>query len=156
MDQKEWDILFAQVFADFPDERVVQEAKKVLEAMGYAMQQNGSYYFIPRDAPLVVVHRSLHSDGRLRSGGFLTFEVAVGPHFTSQGMFDGVSEYGLLRLEFGLDGTFQDDFFTPSPFLTLSEMALSEVEWEYERVPAMYTLAERRAQYGEKMEREDS
>ncbi|MCK4316806.1 MAG: hypothetical protein KAX24_13645 [Anaerolineae bacterium] len=149
MDQKKWDILFAQVFADFPDERVVQEAKTVLEAMGYAVQQNGSYYFIPRDVPLAIVHRSLHSDGRLRSGGFLTFEVAVGPHFTAQGEFNGVCEYGLLRLKFGLDGTFQDDFFTISPV-----PASPEVEWEYERTPAiMYTLAEKQARYEKKSER---
>jgi len=148
MDQK-WDALFEQVFADFPDERVVQEAKKVLQAMGYEVQQNGSYYVVPRDVPLVVIHRSLHSDGRLRSGGFLAFEVAVGPHFTAQGVFNGVCEYGLLRLEFGLDGTFQDDFFTISPLLISPE-----VEWEYERTP-VYTLAEKQEQYGEKPEQGD-
>ena len=66
-------------------------------------------------------------------------------------MFSGVCEYGLLRLEFGLDGTFQDDFFTISPILASSEM-----EWEYEQVPSAYTLAEKRTQYDEKTERGNS
>lgn len=150
MNQK-WNALFEKVFADFPDEHVVQEARKVLEAMGYELQQNGSRCVIPRDVPLAVVHRSLHSDERLRSGGFLAFEVAVGPHLTALGVFNGVCEYGLLRLEFGLDGTFQDDFFIISPLLTPSEMA-----WEREQASVAYTLAEGQVQYGEETEREDS
>ncbi len=150
MDQK-WDTLFAQIFADFPDGRVVQEAREVLEAMGYEAQQNGSYYIIPRDVPLAVIRKSLYSDERLRLGGFLAFEVAVGPHFTTQGVFDGVCEYGILRLEFGLDGTFQDDSFIISPLLTSAE-----TEWEYEPAPTVYALAERRAQYEEKTEQKDS
>lgn len=141
MDQK-WDTLFAQVFADFPDERMVHEAREVLEAMEYRVQQDGLCCTIPRDVPLVIVHRSLHSDGRLRSGGFLVFEVAVGPHFTTQGVFNGVCEYGLLRLEFGLDGAFQDDLFVVSPLLTSPE-----VEWEYEQLLVGHVLAEKRAQY---------
>ena len=143
MDQK-WDTLFAQVFADFSDEHVVHEARRVLEAMGYEVQQNGSRYVIPRDIPLAVVHRSLHSDGWLRSGGFLAFEVAVGPRFSARRVFSGVCEYGLLRLKFGLDGTFQDDLFVISPFLTSLE-----VEWEYEQMPVGHVLAEKRAQYEE-------
>jgi len=144
MDPK-WDILLAQIFADFPNERVIEEAKKVLEAMGYTVQYDDSHCVIPRDVSLVVVHRSLHSDDRLRSGGFLAFEVAVGPHFTVQGVFNGVCEYGLLHLEFGLDGSLQDDFFTLSPLL-----ASLETEWEYEQTPNAYTLAERQAQYRNK------
>jgi|GEM_PF-2376038 len=150
MNQK-WDVVFAQAFADFPDERVVQEAKKVLEAVEYVVQQDDSYCVIPRDVQLAVVQRSLHGDVRLRSGGYLAFEVAVGPHFTAEGMFSGVCEYGLLRLEFGLDGAFQDDFFTISPILASSEM-----EWEYEQAPSAYTLAEKRTQYDEKTERGNS
>ena len=145
--ERKWNTLFAQAFADFPNERVIQEAKKVLEAMGYEVQQNGSHYIIPRDVPLAVVHRSLHSDKRLHSGGFLAFEVAVGPHFTDQGEFNGVCEYGRLRLEFGLDGAFQDDFFTVPPLLVSSEM-----EWEYEQVPKVYAFAERQTEYGKKTE----
>jgi len=151
MDPK-WDILLAQIFADFPSERVIEEAKKVLEAMGYTVQYDDSHCVIPRDVSLVVVHRSLHSDDRLRSGGFLAFEVAVGPHFTAQEVFNGVCEYGLLHLEFGLDGSFQDDFFTLSPLL-----ASLEAEWEYEQTASAYALAERRARYThKKAEREDS
>ncbi len=150
MNQK-WDVVFAQAFADFPDERVVQEAKEVLEAVEYVVQQDDSYCVIPRDVQLAVVQRSLHSDVRLRSGGYLAFEVAVGPHFTAEGMFNGVCDYGLLRLEFGLDGTFQDDFFTISPILAPSEM-----EWEYEQAPGVRVLAEDQTQYGEKTERGDS
>ncbi|MBL7065106.1 MAG: hypothetical protein ISS49_12990 [Anaerolineae bacterium] len=150
MDQ-EWDALFTQALADFPDERVVQEAEKVLEAMGYEVQQNGPCYDILRDIPLTVIHRSLHSDERLRSGGFLALEVAVGPRFTAQGVFNGVCEYGLLRLEFGLDGSFQDDSFVTSPLLTSSE-----VEWEYEQVSGTYAFAERQTQYGEETEQGDS
>ena len=149
---KKWDALFAQIFADFSDERVTQEAKEALEAMGYTVQYDNSYCVIPRDVSLVVVHRSLHSDDRLRSGGFLAFEVAVGPHFTAQGVFNGVCEYGLLHLEFGLDGSFQDDFFTLSPLL-----ASLETEWEYEQTASAYALAERRARYiHKKAERENS
>jgi hypothetical protein len=150
MGQK-WDTLFAQIFADFSDERVVQEARTVLEAMEYTVQQDGSHCVIPRDVPLAVVQRSLHSDARLRSGGYLAFEVAVGPHFTAEGMFNGICDYGLLRLEFGLDGTFQDDFFTISPILAPSEM-----EWEYEQAPGVRVLAEDQTQYGEKTERGNS
>ena len=150
MDQ-EWDALFTQALADFPDERVVQEAEKVLEAMGYEVQQNGPCYDILRDIPLTVIHRSLHSDERLRSGGFLALEVAVGPHFTAQDVFNGVCEYGILRLEFGLDGSFQDDSFIISPLLSSPEM-----KWGYEQVPGAYTLAEKQAQYGEKTERGNS
>lgn len=147
-----WDILLAQIFADFPNERVIEEAKKILEAMEYTVQYDDSYCVIPRDVSLAVVHRSLHSDDRLQSGGFLAFEVAVGPHFTAQGMFNGVCEYGLLHLEFGLDGSFQDDFFTPSPLLASPEM-----EWEYEQTANAYALAEGRTRYiHKKAEREDS
>lgn len=147
MGQK-WNALFTQIFSEFPDERVVQEARRVLEAMGYEVQQDDSCYVIPRDVSLVVVHRSLHDDERLRSGGFLAFEVAVGPHFTAQGVFNGICEYGLLGLEFGLDGTFQDDFFIVSPLLTTSEM-------DYEQTPAAYALAEGRTRYSEKTEQEN-
>jgi hypothetical protein len=150
MDQR-WNTLFAKVFADLPDERVLQEAKMVLEAMEYQVQQDGSRHVIPRDVPLVVVRRSLHSDERLRSGGFLAFEVAVGPHFTAEGVFNGTCEYGLLHLEFGLDGAFQDDCYIVSPLL-----ASPEVQGEYEQAPTTYALAERRTQYGEKPEQEDS
>lgn len=142
---QEWDAWFERIFADFPDDRVVQEARKVLESIEYEVQQNGSYYMIPRDVPLAVVRRSLHNDERLHSGGFLAFEVAVGPRFTAQGMFNGTCEYGFLRLEFGLDGAFQDDLFIPSPLLTSSE-----TEWEYEQTPTAFALAEEQAQYGEK------
>jgi len=148
---RKWDALFEQAFADLPNERVVQEARRVLEAMGYEVQQNGSPYVIPRDVLLAVVHRSLHSDERLRSGGFLAFEVAVGPHLTAQGMFNGACEYGILRLEFGLDGSFQDDFFIVSPLLASSEM-----EWEYEQTPMAYAIAEGPTRYKEKTGQENS
>jgi len=144
---EKWNDLFTRIFADFPDERVLEEARKTLEAMAYAVRQNGSYHIIPRDVPLMVVRRSLHHDERLRSGGLLAFEVAVGPHFTAEGMFNGICEYGLLRLEFGLDGTHQDDFFAVSPLL-----ASPETGWEYEPLPTEYALAEKRAQYDEKSE----
>lgn len=139
MDQR-WDTLFAQVFADFPDKRVVEEAEKALEAMDYRVQQDGSCFDIPRDVSLMIVSRSLHQDERLSSGGFLAFEVAVGPHLTDQGVFNGVCEYGILRLEFGLDGTFQDDFFIISPLLMASET-------RYEQTPTAYALAEGRQRY---------
>jgi len=35
---RKWDALFEQAFADLPDERVVQEARRVLEAMGYEVK----------------------------------------------------------------------------------------------------------------------
>ena len=75
----------------------------------------------------------------------------MGPRFTAQGVFNGVCEYGLLRLEFGLDGSFQDDSFVTSPLLTSSE-----VEWEYEQVSGTYAFAERQTQYGEETEQGDS
>ena len=157
MEQK-WVDLFAQVFADFPDERVIQGAREVLDAMEYKVQYDNSYCVIPRDVSLAVVHRSLHSDDRLRSGGFLTFEIAVGPHFTAEGTFNGVCEYGLLRLVFGLDGSFQDDFFIASPLLPPSEVEadLSQAGWEYEQTLDAYTLAEKRAQYADKKAKQEN
>ena len=53
MDQK-WETLFEQVFADFPDTRVVLEARKVLEAMGYEVRQ---------DVPSPVMYRWRSSVG---------------------------------------------------------------------------------------------
>lgn len=140
---EKWNSLFAQIFADFPDERVLEEARKTLEAMGHMVQHNGSYHVIPSDVLLMIVRRSLHHDERLRSGGSLAFEIAVGPHFTTEGLFSGVCDYGVLRLEFGLDGTHRDDFFAVSPLLSSPDL-----EWEYERLPKTeYALAEKPGVY---------
>ena len=140
---RNWDAFFAQAFADFPDTRVIEEAQRALNGMEYEIQYDDTSYSIPRDVHLTIVRRSICQDDRVRSGGFLAFEVAVGPHFTAQGVFSGICEYGILRLEFGLDGAYQDEFLPPSPLLTSSDLMV----WEYEPIPTAYAVA------GEKLTR---
>jgi len=143
MSDKKWQSLFAEAFASFPDERIVREARKTLEAMDYHVEQDGLQFDIPRDVPLLVIRRSLHSDRETRQGGYLTFDVAVGPHFTDQERFNGVCDYGVLRLQFGLDGAFQDDMFIISP-----QLQPEAGEWEYRQAPLAVALAETDEPYG--------
>jgi hypothetical protein len=113
--EQHWQALFDRVFADFSDELILSEARGTLEAMDYQVEQDGERQTIPHSVSLLIVRRSLHHDPDTRLGGYLTFDVAVGPHFTKAGRFNGLCDYGMIRLEFGLDGTFQDETFTPSP-----------------------------------------
>jgi hypothetical protein len=78
---------------------------------------------------LLIVRRSLHRDPNTRLGGYLTFDVAVGPRFTEAGRLNGLCDYGMIRLEFGLNGTFQDETFIPSPLWQPAEPS-SEVSME--------------------------
>ncbi len=114
--ESKWQALFAQAFADFPDDRILEEARRTLAAMDYRLEWDDDLIVeIPPDVLLLVVRRSLHHDGDARLGGYFSFDIAVGPYLTAQGLFSGASEYGLLRLEFGLDGSYQDEYFDLSP-----------------------------------------
>jgi len=115
--EQEWQVLFEQIFADFPDDRILQEARTTLRAMGYRLHGDDREepLEIPQDVSLLVIRRSLHRDTDTLHGGYLTFDVGLGPHFTDLGRFSGLCEYGVLHLEFGLDGAFRDEQFEVSP-----------------------------------------
>ena len=142
MSNQQWQSLFAEAFASLPDERIIREARETLKAMDYHVEQDGLRFDISRHVPLLVVRRSLHSDREARWGGYLTFDVAVGPRFTDQGRFNGVCDYGVLRLQFGLDGTFQDDIFITSP-----QLQPEATVWEYQQSPLALALAEEHEEY---------
>jgi hypothetical protein len=99
---------------------------------------------IPRDVPLWVVGVAVHQDGNVVSGGYFTFVVAIGPHFTDLGQFNGTTDYGVLHLQFGLDGEFQDEWFDVSPAYPPEEESISATT---EIVEAELALAEKREKY---------
>ena len=142
MSNQKWQSLIAEAFASFPDERIIREARETLGAMGYHVEQDDLWFDIPHDVHLLVVRRSLHSDREARWGDYLTFDVAIGPHFTDLGRFNGVCDYGVLRLQFGLDGAFQDDAFIISP-----QLQPEAARWEYQQVPLAVAMAEKREEY---------
>jgi hypothetical protein len=63
----------------------------------------------------------------------------VGPYCTEEGVYSGVNDYGLQRLQFGLDGSYQDDYFYPSSLQWPDEVH------QYE--PVMRVVADKREDY---------
>jgi len=126
--REKWQELFEEVFSEFPDQRILQEARETLEAMNYRIElEDGITLNIPKDAPLLVIRKSLHYEKDAHLQGFFTFDIGVGPHFTELGRFNGVCDYGILRLKFGLDGEYQDETFLPSPLMEF-EAPISEAD----------------------------
>jgi len=138
--EKKWQELFAHIFNGFSNERILEEARDTLAAMGHHVEWDDELGVnIPSDVPLLVVRRSLCQDWDTHLGGYFTFDVAVGPHYTDEGVYGGVDDYGLLRLQFGLDGSYQDDYFYPSSLQWPAE------EYHYE--PAIRVVADKREDY---------
>lgn len=139
--EKKWQELFAYIFNGFSNDRILEEARDTLAAMEYHVEWDDDLAVdIPPDVPLLVVRRSLCQDWDTHLGGYFTFDVAVGPHYTDENIYSGVNDYGLLRLQFGLDGSYQDDYFYPSSLQWPDEV------YKYE--PAMRVVADKREDYG--------
>jgi hypothetical protein len=146
--EKKWQELFAHIFNGFSNDRILEEARDTLAAMGHHVEWDDKLMMdIPPNAPLLVVRRSLCQDWDTHLGGYFTFDVAVGPHYTED-VYSGVNEYGLLRLQFGLDGSYQDDYFYPSP--------LQWVDKARQYKPVMRVVADKREGYEEIRNLEDS
>jgi hypothetical protein len=138
--EKKWQELFAHIFNGFSNNRVLEEARDTLAAMGHRVEWDDELLVdIPPDVPLLVVCRSLRQDQDAYLGGYFTFDVAVGPQYTDEGVYSGVNDYGLLRLQFGLDGSYQDDYFYPS------SLQWPEKVHRYE--PVMRVVADKREGY---------
>jgi hypothetical protein len=140
MIKEEWQQISEELFGDFPEERILKEAHDWLKTVNYKIEWDNHFHvIIPEDVELALLRRSFHQTPNMEDRiGYLTFEIAIGPHYTSRGHLDSIPEYGILRLMYGLDGTFYDDTF---------ELSLLQEPKEIETESRLAVAAEEREEY---------